>query len=128
VKGLEFHVCSGVAPIQMRSSRKGISEASISFSCGTCHYNGSTSDRTCLVRFCPPTAAGRHLLILLVGTRDPRRQRWVALTMAMLMLIRALTHPQTDVSRDSPNYQQAMQKVSPGFFLLLCGGDQPSGR
>jgi hypothetical protein len=29
-----------------------------------------------------------------VGTRDPRMQRWVALTMAML--IRALTHPAAD--------------------------------
>ena len=36
---------------------------------------------------------GRLLRILLFGIRDPRRERWVALTMAMI--IRALIYPQT---------------------------------
>jgi hypothetical protein len=50
-------------------------------------WRRNSSPRPALSSHC-----GRRLRTLLVGTRDPRRQRWVALTMAVL--VRAPTNPQ----------------------------------
>jgi hypothetical protein len=58
---------------------------------------------------------------VLVGMRDPRRQRWAALTMAMLMRLLASTHPQTPWEQGFSHFSASKQggkflQQSFGFF------------
>lgn len=66
---------------------------------------------------CPPTGGG-ECSSLLVGIRDPRRPRWVALTMAMLIPVRTLVYLQTRRWNNVWSFSTLMQAVTQHGSLI----------